>query len=47
MFVINRRAGNTMSATKEQKILKINDLLNKCHDIPLLDLIEKLLAKSV
>ena len=36
-----------MSATKEQKIQNIVYLLNKCHDIPLLDLIEKLLFKSV
>ena len=43
----NRRAGNTMSTTKEQKIQNIVELLNKCHDIPLLDLIEKLLRKSV
>ena len=43
----NRRAGNTMSATKKQKIQNIVELLNKCNDIPLLDLIEKLLRKSV
>lgn len=36
-----------MSTTKEQKIQNIVELLNKCHDIPLLDLIEKLLRKSV
>ena len=43
----NRRAGNTMSTPKEQKIQKIVDLMNECNDIPLLDLIEKLLRKSV
>ena len=43
----NRRAGKTMSTTKEQKIHSIIDLLEKCNDIPLLDLIEKLLRKSV
>lgn len=43
----NRRAGITMSATKEQKIQNIIELLNECNDIPLLDLIVKLLRKSV
>ena len=32
---------------KEQYIQKITDLLNKCNDIPLLDLIFKLLRKSI
>ena len=32
---------------KEQYIQKITDLLNECNDIPLLDLIFKLLRKSI
>lgn len=32
---------------KEQYIQKILELLNECNDIPLLDLIFKLLGKSV
>ena len=32
---------------KEQYIQKIVDLLNECNDIPLLDLIFKLLRKSI
>lgn len=33
--------------TKEQYIQKISELLEKCNDIPLLDLILKLLHKSI
>lgn len=32
---------------KEQYIQKILELLNECNDIPLLDLIFKLLGKSI
>lgn len=33
--------------TKEQYIEKINELMEICNDIPLLDLIFKLLCKSL
>lgn len=33
--------------TKEMYIQKIIDLLNECNDIPLIDLIFRLLGKSV
>ena len=33
--------------TKEQYIQKIFDLMQECNDIPLLDLILKLLTKSL
>lgn len=33
--------------TKEEYILKIDELLHECNDIPLLDLIYKLLFKSI
>lgn len=33
--------------TKEQYIQKIIDLMNRCNDIPLLDLILRLLSKSL
>lgn len=33
--------------TKDEYIKKINELLEKCNDIPLLDLIVKLLTKSL
>lgn len=33
--------------TKEQYIQEIIDLMAVCNDIPLLDLVHKLLAKSV
>lgn len=33
--------------TKEQYIQKIVDLMNRCNDIPLLDLILRLLSKSL
>lgn len=33
--------------TKEKKIQSIVDLLTECNDVPLLDLIEKLLIHSV
>ena len=33
-------------AMKEQLIVRIIELLNECNDIPLLDLIVKLLFKS-
>lgn len=36
-----------MSTIKENKIQSIVELLNECNDIPLLDLIEKLLLHSV
>ena len=32
---------------KEEYVVKINELLEKCNDLPLLDLIYKLLNKSV
>ena len=38
---------NTMDELKEQYITKINKLLTLCDDISLLDLINKLLEKSV
>ena len=33
--------------TKEEHISRIVELLGECNDLPLLDLIEKLLIKSV
>lgn len=33
--------------TKDQYIQKIVDLMNRCNDIPLLDLILRLLSKSL
>lgn len=33
--------------TKEEYIIKIAELLEACNDLPLLDLINKLLSKSV
>ena len=38
---------NTMDELKEKYITKINKLLTLCDDISLLDLINKLLEKSV
>lgn len=38
---------NLITITKEQYIQQINDLMEKCNDIPLLDLIYKLLTKSL
>jgi hypothetical protein len=36
-----------MTMTKGQYIEKINKLMQECNDLPLLDLILKLLAKSL
>ena len=36
-----------ITMTKEQYIQQINGLMGKCNDIPLLDLIYKLLTKSL
>lgn len=40
------RTGNS-PMTKEQHIAEIVELLKACNDIPLLDLIKKLLVKSI
>lgn len=37
----------SITITKEQYIQQINGLMERCNDIPLLDLIYKLLAKSL
>ena len=45
MFQLRRKERTAM--TKEEYIKIIIELLEKCNDIPLLDLIHKLLSKSL
>lgn len=45
--LIKQIAEETATGKKEEYIQAITELLMQCNDIPLLDLIQKLLTKSV
>lgn len=44
--IVSRQPENGERMSKDEYILKIVALLKKCNDIPLIDLIYKLLCKS-